>query len=69
MTDYAYLDCGRWWDKPAHQCTHLARGFVSDSRFGGGQVIKRTNRQSTRKWRKVGEAAPPPPEEEYLDEF
>lgn len=26
------------------------RGFVSDSRFGGGTVIKRTNRQTTRRW-------------------
>ena len=26
------------------------RGFVSDSRFGSGQVIKRTNRETTRKW-------------------
>jgi hypothetical protein len=29
------------------------RGFISDSRFGGGQVIKRTNRSTSRKWRKV----------------
>lgn len=28
-----------------------ARGFVSDSRFGAGQVIQRTNRDVTRKWR------------------
>jgi hypothetical protein len=27
------------------------RGFVSDSRFGDGEVIKRTNRLTTRKWR------------------
>lgn len=30
------------------------RGFVSDSRFGSGQVIKRTNRDVSRKWRRVG---------------
>lgn len=29
-------------------------GFVSDSRFGPGQVIKRTNRAVTRKWRRAG---------------
>ncbi len=28
------------------------RGFISNSRFGGGQVIERTNRQMTRKWRR-----------------
>jgi hypothetical protein len=34
------------------------RGFVSDSRFGAGQVVPRTNRASTRKWRKLrGRAA------------
>ena len=26
------------------------RGFVSDSRFGSGPVIKRTNREVTRRW-------------------
>lgn len=26
------------------------QGFVSDSRFGSGLVIKRTNRATTRKW-------------------
>jgi hypothetical protein len=32
-----------------------ARGFVSDSRFGEGQpVIKRTNRETTRRWRRSG---------------
>jgi hypothetical protein len=33
-----------------------AMGFVSDSRFAGGtgtQVIKRTNRDVTRKWREL----------------
>ena len=32
-----------------------ARGFVSDARFARGneQVIKRTNRHTTRKWRKL----------------
>ena len=32
-----------------------ARGFVSDARFsrGNDKVIKRTNRATTRKWRKV----------------
>lgn len=29
------------------------RGFVSDSRFGSGVVIKRTSRVVTRKWRNV----------------
>src|SRR4051812_21720897 len=29
------------------------RGFVSDSRFGSGQVIKRSNRNVSRKWRRV----------------
>lgn len=28
------------------------RGFVSDARFGSGQVIQRTNRETTRKWRR-----------------
>ena len=32
----------------------LARGFVRDSRFGNGQVIKGTNRETTRKWRALG---------------
>jgi hypothetical protein len=27
-----------------------ARGFVSDARFGSGRIIKRTNRQTTRRW-------------------
>jgi hypothetical protein len=35
-----------------------ARGFVSDARFGSGQVIKRTNRDLTRKWIR-SQAAPP----------
>ncbi len=30
------------------------RGFVSSSRFGGGTVIARTNRETTRKWRREG---------------
>lgn len=29
------------------------RGFISDSRFGDGLVIRRTNRETTRKWRSV----------------
>ena len=29
------------------------RGFVSNSRFGAGQVIERTNRNKTRAWRKL----------------
>jgi hypothetical protein len=29
------------------------RGFVSNERFGAGQVVPRTNRASTRKWRKL----------------
>lgn len=34
-----------------------ARGFVSDSRFSStDRVIKRTNRDTTRKWRKVAGA-------------
>jgi hypothetical protein len=32
------------------------RGFVSDARFGPGEtVIKRTNRETTKKWRALGE--------------
>ena len=31
------------------------QGFVSDARFGSGQVIKRTNRNTTRKWIRSGE--------------
>jgi hypothetical protein len=31
-----------------------ARGFVSDARFGSGQVIKRTNRDVSRRWRRGG---------------
>lgn len=36
-----------------------ARGFVSDSRFpsGGGEVIKRTSRDTSRRWRRA--AGPP----------
>gem|GEM_PF-6340587 len=30
------------------------QGFVSDSRFGSAPVIKRTNRETTRKWRRSG---------------
>lgn len=34
----------------------LGTGFVSDSRFSGtDRVIPRTNRNTTRKWRKVGQ--------------
>ena len=35
------------------------RGFVSNERFarGGEKVIKRTNRQATRKWRKLARKA------------
>lgn len=46
-------DTGIWpisdW---GHEC---GRGFVSDARFSGGRskVIKRTNRNTTRKWRKL----------------
>lgn len=29
------------------------RGFISNSRFGSGQVIERTNRETTRKWRRL----------------
>jgi hypothetical protein len=29
------------------------RGFVSHPRFGADQVIPRTNRATTRKWRKL----------------
>jgi hypothetical protein len=29
------------------------RGFVSDSRFGSGPVVPRTNRGNTRKWRQI----------------
>lgn len=40
---------------------HLTRpcttpGFVSDARFGGGEVVKRTNRATTRKWRGLVES-------------
>jgi hypothetical protein len=28
-------------------------GFISNSRFGSGQVIPRTNRETTRKWRSL----------------
>ena len=31
-----------------------ARGFVRDSRFGSGQVIKGANRATVRKWRALG---------------
>lgn len=34
--------------------SHLSQGFVRDSRFGSGWVIKGTNRETTRKWRKLG---------------
>jgi len=36
------------WGNACHQ------GFVSDSRFGSGPVIKRTNRDLTRKWIRSG---------------
>lgn len=58
----------RVWMDPRHPGKHIdpdaggwpisewgyscGRGFVSDARFGGGQVIKRTNRDTTRKWRR-----------------
>lgn len=32
----------------------LDRGFVRDSRFGDGPVIKGTNRETSRKWRALG---------------
>lgn len=32
----------------------LSRGFVRDSRFGEGAVIKGTNRETSRKWRALG---------------
>jgi hypothetical protein len=31
----------------------VGRGWVRDARFGSGQVIKGTNRATTRKWRRV----------------
>lgn len=34
------------------------RGFVRDSRFGPGQVIKGTNRAVSRKWRKLDSSKP-----------
>lgn len=34
--------------------SNLALGFVSDSRFGAGQVIPATNRATSRKWRALG---------------
>lgn len=30
-----------------------SRGFVRNERFGSGQVIRGTNREASRKWRKV----------------
>jgi hypothetical protein len=33
------------------QIYESGRGFVSNSRFGSGQVIPRTNREVSRKWR------------------
>lgn len=45
------LNTGIW---PIHEWGFAsARGFVRDSRFGPGQVIKGTNRANTRKWRRV----------------
>ena len=41
-------DCKTWGSS-------CGRGFVSDSRFGSDQVIKRTNRSTSRKWRKLDE--------------
>ena len=37
--------------------TECARGFVGNARFARGneKVIQRTNRETTRKWRKVAE--------------
>ncbi len=39
---------------------HCGIGFVSDQRFAGGgeQVIKRTNRTTTKKWRKLNDSQP-----------
>ena len=37
---------------------HCARGFVSDARFGPGNVIERTNRDVSRKWRRGASEAP-----------
>ncbi len=54
-TNYDYLDMGEWWARPPWRSVHMGQGFVSDSRFGSDQVIKRTNRDVTRKWRAVGE--------------
>lgn len=35
---------------PIHEWgKNCSRGFISDSRFGSGQVIKRTNRTATKK--------------------
>lgn len=28
-------------------------GFISNARFGSGQVIKRTNRETSRRWRQL----------------
>lgn len=45
------LATGIW---PIHEWGNAAtRGFVRDPRFGGGQVIKGTNRATTKKWRRV----------------
>ncbi len=54
-TNYDYLDMGEWWIHPPERSVHMRQGFVSDSRFGSGPVIKRTNRDVTQKWRAAGE--------------
>jgi hypothetical protein len=50
--NYAYLDHGEWWK--IEGCNSLGVGFVRNERFGSGQVVPGTNRQTSRKWRKIG---------------
>lgn len=40
-----------WIEKASTECY---RGFVRDSRFGGGQVIKGTDRSKSRAFRRGG---------------
>ncbi len=50
--EFGYLDCGRWWERPAHQSHCMTSGFVGNSRFASSSteaVIPRTNRAAQRK--------------------
>lgn len=45
------IETGIW---PIHEWGFATtQGHVSDSRFGSGLVIKRTNRAKTKKWRRA----------------